>query len=137
MIGKNKKILIGVLTAALLTGLLFGGNYALDMRYYKEAMAGLTIGNVNLSNVKDGTYTGSYDAKIISAAVRVTVEKGKITDIKLLKHKYDRGGPAVAVLDEIINQQALPVDAISGATNSSKVIMKAVENALNSGRENN
>ena len=38
------------------------------------------------------------------------------------------------VIDRILDQQRLDVDAISGATNSSKVIKKAVENAI---RKNN
>ena len=32
--------------------------------------------------------------------------------------------------DDMVKQQSLNVDAVSGATNSSKVIRKAVENAL-------
>ena len=39
-------------------------------------------------------------------------------------------GPAVAVIDEILKSQSLDVDVVSGATNSSKTIMKAIENAL-------
>jgi uncharacterized protein with FMN-binding domain len=131
---KHKKVVIGIVAAALLIGLVIGGKYALDLMYYKETMAKVTVGDVDLSNVKDGTYEGSYDARIISATVSVTVEDGKLTDIRLLKHKYDRGGSAEAVIDDILKEQSLDVDVVSGATNSSKTIMKAVENALNSGK---
>jgi uncharacterized protein with FMN-binding domain len=36
-------------------------------------------------------------------------------------------------VDQIVSEQKIDVDAISGATNSSKVIKKAVENALENG----
>ena len=127
-----KRIIIGAIVIILLTGLVVGGKYALDLMYYKETMAKVEIGNVDLSDVKDGTYEGSYDARIISATVSVTVKDGKMTDIKLLEHKYDRGGSAEAIIDDILKEQSLDVDVVSGATNSSKTIMKAVENALES-----
>lgn len=129
---KYKKVIIGITAAALLVGSAVGVKYALDLSYYKETMAKVEIGDIDLSKVKDGTYEGSYDARIISANVSVTVKDGKITDIRLLEHKYDRGGPAEAVVDDIIKEQSLDVDVVSGATNSSKTILKAVENALNS-----
>jgi len=34
------------------------------------------------------------------------------------------------IVDSVIENQSLDVDAISGATYSSKVILKAIENAL-------
>ncbi|MCI8299875.1 MAG: FMN-binding protein, partial [Lachnospiraceae bacterium] len=41
-----------------------------------------------------------------------------------------RGSRAEVVVDRIIEEQKIEVDAVSGATNSSTVIKKAVENAL-------
>lgn len=129
---KRKNVVLVIVAAALLIGLAVGGKYALDLSYYKETMAKVEIGDIDLSKVKDGTYEGSYDARIISATVSVTVKDGKMTEIRLLKHKNDRGGSAEAIVDDILREQSLDVDAVSGATNSSKTILKAVENALNS-----
>lgn len=128
---RNKKVMIGIIAAVLFIGMVSGVKYAMDLMYYKEKMSSVTIGEVDLSRVNDGTYIGSFDARLISAAVSVTVRSGEITDIKLLDHKYDKGGTAVAVVDEILKEQSLDVDVVSGATNSSKTILKAVENALN------
>ncbi|WP_313562885.1 FMN-binding protein [Ruminiclostridium cellobioparum] len=47
-----------------------------------------------------------------------------------------RGAKAEAIVDKIISEQSVTVDVISGATNSSKVILKAVENALESQKDN-
>lgn len=78
----------------------------------------------------DGVYVGEYDVNLIYAKVEVTVENGKITGITILEHKNEPGKSAEIVIDKIIKEQKINVDAVSGATNSSTVIKKAVEKAL-------
>jgi uncharacterized protein with FMN-binding domain len=126
---REKGIYIGVSILAF-GGLAFGAKYLLDLKEYKQAMATVEIAPLDIAKHADGVYAGSYDAKVIAASVEVTIDAGKIVKIDLVKHKYDKGGPAVSVIDEIIANQTLEVDAVSGATNSSKTILKAVENAL-------
>lgn len=46
-------------------------------------------------------------------------------NIDILEHKNERGKPGEAVINEIVDEQKLDVDTISGATNSSKVIKKS------------
>lgn len=99
---------------------------------YQAAVKHITISAVSFSAVPDGVYEGSCDAQFVSAAVRVTVQNGAVTGLELLEHKNERGAPAERVVDDILKKQALPVDAVSGATNSSMVIQQAVQNALNS-----
>ena len=67
----------------------------------------------------------------IYAKVEVTIQNGEITGIRILEHKNERGQAAEAVVDRIVAEQRIDVDAVSGATNSSTVLKKAVENALN------
>ena len=126
---KRKKIITVILTIILVLG-VFGVKYGIDFMYYEKVMPTVTIGSVDIASIDNGTYTGGFDAKIIAAEVEVTIESGKILDIKLLKHKYEKGGPATAIVDDIIRAQSLQVDVVSGATNSSKTILKSVENAL-------
>ena len=66
----------------------------------------------------------------VYAKVEVTVQNGVITNIDILEHKNGRGSSAEVVVDRIVEEQKIEVDAVSGATNSSTVIKKAVENAL-------
>ncbi len=54
----------------------------------------------------------------------------KITNIEILQHKNERGESAEKIVDEIIKEQRSDVDVVTGATNSSNVIKKAVEEAL-------
>ena len=53
--------------------------------------------------------------------------------IELLEHENGRGTPAEAILSQMVQKQTTAVDAVSGATCSSKVIRKAVENAITAG----
>lgn len=95
-----------------------------------KKLPSLEIHEVNLSNIADGTYHGSYKVSPVSAEVKVTVEKNKITKIELIKHETGKGKPAEILVDRVVQTQSLKHDAVSGATYSSKVILKAIENAL-------
>ncbi len=100
-----------------------------------ERLQDLEIANVDLTEVVDGTYTGSYKVFPITAEVKVIVKNHQITGVELLKHQSGQGAPADKILDQIIEAQTLKVDVISGATYSSKIILKAVENSLNNAIE--
>ncbi len=104
--------------------------YNIDFMNYQKSISTIRLQGMDASKLRDGSYEGEYDAGYIYAKVRVAVEDGKITDITILKHENERGKPAEAILQEIIARQTTDVDAVSGATNSSKVLKKAVEQAL-------
>ena len=53
-----------------------------------------------------------------------------LQNIRILEHKNGRGQAAEAIVDQMLAEQRVDVDAVSGATNSSKVLQKAVEQAL-------
>ena len=104
--------------------------YYIDFSSYKNRIVSASPLGIDMSQTADGTYIGEYDAGYIYAKVSVTVTNGIITDIRLLEHRHQRGQDAEQVTQDIIASQRINVDAISGATNSSLVIEKAVENAL-------
>jgi uncharacterized protein with FMN-binding domain len=83
------------------------------------------------ARLEDGAYEGSYRGGPNKASVRVTIENGKIVNIDILQHQAWRGHIAeAAIVERIIDQQSTKVDAVSGATNSSRVIMNAVQDAV-------
>jgi uncharacterized protein with FMN-binding domain len=100
---------------------------------YKNKIASTKINAVKLETVKNGKYEGFYDVEYINAKVLVTVDNHKITDIELIEHKYGHlsGEPMV---QKVLDSQSLEVDAISGATNSCKTVLKAIETALRKGQ---
>ena len=95
-------------------------------------MAPIRGGEIEGKRLVDGVYDGSYGHGLNSATVRVTILQGKIADIALIKHFASwKGDKANEVIPQrIVAQQSTDVDAVSGATNSSRVIMNAVQEAL-------
>lgn len=125
-----KKIILGVICIAVISIGIIGGRYLYQTWEYKRLISEIVISSPNISKLPDGVYEGSYNAILVAADVSVTVEGNKIKEIKLNKHKNERGLKAEAITDKVIAAQSLEVDAVSGATNSSRVILKAIDNAL-------
>ena len=129
----KKKVVLLVIMLLLLIGLVWGIIYLKSVTDYKQAVKETTFEEINISDISDGVYIGEYDVNFIYAKVEVTVQNGEITNINILEHRNERGKTAEVIADSIVDEQKIDVDAISGATNSSTVIKKAVENALKNG----
>lgn len=95
-----------------------------------QSLAQSEIADVDLASAEDGVYTGSYTAFPISAEVKVTIENHAIKEIELIKHQTGQGQGAEVIPGKVVEAQTLKVDSISGATYSSKVILKAIRDAL-------
>ena len=129
----KKKIISVIILLLLLIGLICGAVYLKKVADYKRAIGETTFDEIDIADVSDGIYIGEYDVNFIYAKVEVTVEDGEIVSINILEHRHERGKAAEKVIEKIIEEQKIDVDAVSGATNSSTVIKKAVENALKGG----
>lgn len=129
----RKKIILSIVIFIFTIGLIGGAVYLKNVADYKQAVKETTFDEINISDVSDGVYIGEYDVNFIYAKVEVTVQNGEITDIIILEHRHEHGKAAETVINKIVDEQRIDVDAVSGATNSSIVIKKAVENALKSG----
>ena len=129
---RNKAVLI-VISALLVIGLFAGGLYLKFISDYKAKVAALTFDEIDLTKVEDGVYEGQCDTGVVRVRVQVTIRNHQLESIDLLEHENGRGTPAEAILDQMVQNQTTAVDAVSGATCSSKVIRKAVENALAEG----
>lgn len=125
---KKKKIarwiVLGVVAALVIIAVSF-------LMMGQGAILGMEIRDVSAQGIPDGTYTGSFDGYRWSNTLQVTVSGEQITEIGIVKDE------SVAVPDVsnklfagIIEKQSTAVDAVSGATVSSKAYLKAVQNAL-------
>jgi uncharacterized protein with FMN-binding domain len=86
---------------------------------------------VNNEKLTDGVYEGSYKAGPNKALVRVTIKDGKLVEIQIVKHRTWKGKKAESIIPRrIIENQSTKVDVVTGATNSSRVIMNAVQKAI-------
>ncbi len=97
-----------------------------------EGLATETDFGIDLSNVKDGTYTGSGTGFSGVITVQVTIQGGKITAIQIVSSGDDESyfGQVRGLVDTVIAQQSLSVDTVSGATYSSRGLLSAIKNAL-------
>ena len=123
MTQRNKAVLI-VISALLVIGLFAGGLYLKSISDYKAKVAALTFDEIDLTKVEDGVYEGQCDTGIVRVRVQVTIRNHQLESIELLEHENGRGTPAEAILDQMVQNQTTAVDAVSGATCSSKVIRR-------------
>lgn len=135
----NKRAIQILILVLIIISVITGSSFIKSMIEKAEAgteqLIQMVLYDIDLRKIPDGEYEGNYKAFPVMVMVRVSVSNHSITDIKLLKHINEQGKDAEFILDHIINAQSVKVDAISGATFSSKVIQKAIETALLSSLE--
>ncbi len=84
-----------------------------------------------LQQAKSGSYCGSASTKMVKAEIAVAIRNKRIQNIEVIKHETGIGKKAETLTDSVIRYQTVELDVVSGATVSSKIILKAIENALN------
>ncbi|HOX13980.1 MAG TPA: FMN-binding protein [Spirochaetia bacterium] len=84
----------------------------------------------DLAKAADGTWVGEWNTALVSATVSVDTLSHGISGIDILRHECGKGRPAEAIVDRVVAAQRLTVDTVSGATGSSKVILRAIQDAL-------
>ena len=86
--------------------------------------------------LKDGAYQAASKGYMDDIKVEVRVEGGKIAGVKVLQHKESAPRDATTEIPaRIVKAQKTEVDAVTGATISSKAIMRAAQEALSKARE--
>ncbi|MCD4779607.1 MAG: FMN-binding protein [Candidatus Omnitrophica bacterium] len=92
----------------------------------------MPINDIPLAQIDDGKYRGSYEYGKFTYIVDVTVTRHQIKDIVIIQSQEDSGHAraATGVLARVLARQTPNVDVVTGATMTSKALLKAVENAL-------
>lgn len=90
--------------------------------------------NLEVNTLRDGVYTGQANTLLVIAEVKVEVNDQKLTYVEILKHQHGLGSKAEAITADVIAAQSTQVDSISGATISSRIILKAIDDALSKGK---
>lgn len=85
----------------------------------------------DLRYTNSGNYFGTASTRMVEAEVAVTIRDKRIEKVDLIDHETGFGKKAEALTDSVVHYQSIELDAVSGATASSKVILKAIENAVN------
>lgn len=121
-------ILVGTIVFVLIGTSLY-------LQSFVKAVNHIAVSNPAMADIPDGIYVGDYSVAPVYVKAEVSVKEHTITGIKILEHENGLGGKAEKIIDAVISRQSLEVDAVSGATVSSKCIVKAIENALQSGNK--
>ena len=96
----------------------------------------VSTGKVDHPRLVDGVYEGSYRSGPVKARVRVSIQNQRISNIQLIEHSTWKGKEAEAIIpDRIVHEQSTEVNGVSGATRSSRVIMNAVQNAVDKAKQ--
>jgi uncharacterized protein with FMN-binding domain len=91
----------------------------------------MTLNGINLSNISDGSYYGSYVSGRWTNTLEVHVEGGRISKINVFENvRFVQDGVSDALFSKVVSAQDTRVDTVSGATITSKAYLKAIENAL-------
>ena len=123
-----KKKKIGIILVCVILFVFIGVKVVLNVLV--NDVNSITVLSPNLADISDGIYVGEYSVTPVRVKVGVFVTEHKITDIKIIEHENGLGSKAEKIVNDVISEQSLEVDAVSGATVSSKCILKAVENAI-------
>lgn len=111
----------------LITAFFFLGCASQEMLRVRQ----MDIQNVDISKIQDGEYRGSFSYSGFDYVVKTIINNQKIISIQILHNRDSKHARrAEGVIAEILQKQTPNVDAVSGATTTSKAIMKAVENSL-------
>ena len=121
------------------TGLIFAGTgFLMGIILFLGCAPTPKIGGpVDHSRLKDGIYAGSHRGGPNKAVVRVEIRDNSVVRIEIVEHQAWKGKKAeTTIVERIIASQSTDVDAVSGATNSSRVIMNAVQDAIEKAYKN-
>ncbi len=101
-----------------------------------NAVRDMEIGDVDLGRVADGLYKGKEEYLGFTCYAEVSVRDHRITDVNLYEGRDSEWvEKAKAVGNKVMEKQSLQVDAVSGATITSKAMLKAIEKALTAKKE--
>lgn len=93
---------------------------------------GSTGSETESGQVADGTYEGTADGYVGDITVKVTFENGEITNVESDHEETATiGGDAISSMsEEVVDNQSINVDTVSGATVSSDAFLVALTAAL-------
>lgn len=129
--GRNLKTILKILISIIFIFILVsaGGIFYLsrglnDGKYVK-------LDGINISNLKDGIYSGKYNAGRWSNKINITIKDHKITEINIEDDvTFVKPGVSHELFNKVIEAQDTKVDAVTQATVTSKAYLKSIESAL-------
>lgn len=123
----RRGLVLSLAGIAVSFGLVLGIIGYLDLESYRN----MEIHSPDLSRIPDGKYKAEVEYAGFTYAVRVDVSDHMILGIQVLENRTSPYAQfAEGVINRILVKQTPDVEGITGATTTSKCLMKTVETAL-------
>lgn len=123
-------VAIVVLGGLITLAVVFGVRYGRAETRFGEVIAATTPAGGAFGTLADGTRTATVTEGEVSATVEVTAAGGKVTGLRLMAGKNVEQSVADTVFAAVIGAQSTAVDAVSGATATSNVLLSAIESTV-------
>jgi len=113
----------------------FAGLMVMLLMIGSKEVKNLSINEVDLGKIADGTYSGMYKKSRWNYDVTVEVKGHKIISVINNNKSMEKmmGDLNKKITDSMLEKQSIVIDAVSGATINTRAFQKAVENALTDG----
>jgi uncharacterized protein with FMN-binding domain len=112
-------------------GILIGGSFGLFGAIRLAHIRALPADDIAVGSRADGTWRGGVEDCGVPYEVEAVIRGGGLVDVRVLRTSPNRYGTlGTAVLPRIVAANSTRVDAITGATTSSRCLIRATGRAL-------
>ncbi|MCX7029984.1 MAG: FMN-binding protein [Spirochaetes bacterium] len=122
-------VAILVLGALVAAAAVFGARFSASQSRFAAIIADSAPAGASFASLEDGTRLATVSEGEVSATVEITVAGGSVTGLRLVEGTNVEQSVADVVFAAVEESQSSAVDAVSGATASSNVLLKAIEEA--------
>lgn len=122
-------VAILVLGALVAAAAVFGARFSASQSRFAAIIADSAPAGASFASLEDGTRLATVSEGEVSATVEITVAGGSVTGLRLVEGTNVEQSVADVLFAAVEESQSSAVDAVSGATASSNVLLKAIEEA--------
>lgn len=97
-----------------------------------KELKNLSLQNIEISNIADGTYTGYANTSFLKVKLELIVQNGTLQDVKILMNEGSVGQNVAPITETMIKENKIIVSPIPDEEIASVVFMAAASNALSS-----
>ena len=97
-----------------------------------KELKNLSLQNIEISNIADGTYTGYANTSFLKVKLELIVQNGTLQNVKILMNEGSVGQNVAPITETMVKENKIIVSPIPDEEIASVVFMAAASNALSS-----
>jgi uncharacterized protein with FMN-binding domain len=128
---RYRPLILPIGVGVLLVGIaaVFGAEFGAAQSHFESVIAKTEPNAESFTSLADGTRSATFSQGDVSATVELTARNGRISALRLKAGKNVDDALARRIFYEVMAASSAAVDAVSGATASRNVLLKAIEAA--------